>query len=1152
MREGAVPASVALIREEPMQRSLTLRAALAATLFLNFFLASARSEDELYKPQVAGPSPEASQVARSIRLAPGLKLELFAAEPLLANPVAFCIDPKGKFFVAETFRLHAGVTDNRSHMNWLDADMALRTVADRVEMYRKFLSPDEFRGYQVEHERVKMVVDTDGDGKADHATVFADGFKDAADGIGAGLLAHKGTVFYTCIPDLWKLQDKDNDGKAELKESLSTGYGVHVAFLGHDLHGLKMGPDGRIYFSVGDRGLNVTTKEGKHLFAPDCGSVLRCEPDGSNLEIFATGLRNPQELAFDNFGNLFTCDNNSDGGDKARWVHVVEGGDSGWRMGYQYLDFPTSRGPWNAEKLWYPRWEGQAAYIVPPIINISDGPSGLVHDPGTGFPAKYRDHFFLADFRGGAGNSGIRSFMNKPKGASFELVDAEQPIWSVLATDVDFGPDGAMYITDWVNGWNKTGKGRIWKVTSQETDPLVAEVKTLLNEGVGKKSVEELGKLLGHADQRVRLEAQFELVERVLAETKSLNERAPKPAQNLATPTPPAPPVRLVAPVGDALTVLAISADAPILARVHATWAIGQVARRTGLMMIFLAQGLAMDRSPEIRAEAARILADFTRPAFPLKLAEKLLRDKSPRVRFFAAMALAKHREPGSNPALLELLRDNNDRDPYLRHAAVMGLVGIADISALVKAAADPSPAVRIGALLALRRLGKPEAAKFLSDTDPRVATEAGLAIYEAPIPEALPELANLAPKDGLSEALIRRAINAANRVGREADAKSLATVALRPAASKNLRIEALSILAAWANPPGRDRINGLWRPIDARPAKVAADSLRPAVKELLNDSPDEIRRETIAAIASLKIVEAGPDLLALIVNAKGSGAARADALKALERLNDPKLAEAVESAVGSKEGSVRSEGLRVLVKLSPERAIPALAKVLDAGSTTEKQKALEVLGNSDRPEADAILATWLDRAIQKKTPASIELELVEAASKKKSSSVTSLLAKFESEKPKDGPLAAHLAELEGGNAERGKRIFLNNAAVYCVRCHKVKGEGGEVGPELTGIGTKHPRTYLLESIVAPNQAIAQGFESVILAKTDGTVVTGVLKSEDDKTVKLMTAEAKLIEVAKADIEERKRGNSAMPEDLPKKLSRAELRDLVEFLAGLK
>jgi quinoprotein glucose dehydrogenase len=1121
------------------------RAALAASSIVSVVLAASqtRGQDELYKPEVASASPEAAQVAKSIRLAPGLKLELFAAEPLLANPVAFCIDERGRFYVAETFRLGAGVTDNRNHMVWLDADMAAKTVADRVAMYRKFLSPKEFEDFNVEHERVKLVEDRDGDGKADHATVFADGFKDAADGLGAGLLARKGDVFYTCIPDLWRLRDKDGDGKAEVKESLSTGYGVHVAFIGHDLHGLKMGPDGRLYFSVGDRGLNVTTKEGKHLYAPDCGSVLRCEPDGSNLEIYATGLRNPQELAFDNYGNLFTADNNSDGGDRARWVHVVEGGDSGWRMGYQYLDFPTSRGPWNAEKLWHPRWDGQAAYIVPPIINISDGPSGLVHDPGTGLPAKYRDHFFLADFRGGAGNSGVRSFTNKPKGATFELVDTEQPVWSVLATDVDLGPDGALYITDWVNGWNKTGKGRIWKVTGQEADPKVTEVKALLAEGMAKRPPKELATLLGHADQRVRLEAQHELADRIVAEEKG----------------PRVPPALYDTTTAAAVADLQYGRKGSELATIHAIWMIAEMGRRYPRHFSALANVARYnfaESTPEVRAQLLKCLADAPRetfrPAERRNLFLKLIRDENPRVKFYAAMFLAKHGSPEFVGALFDLLRANDAQDAYLRHAAVMGLVGIKDVDALARAASDPSPAVRIGALVALRRLGRPEASKFLADPDPRVATEAGLAIYEATIDEALPALADLAGKKGLTEALERRAINAANRVGRPEDASGIAAVATRPEASRNLRVESLAILAAWANPPGQDRINGLWRPVDVRPSKVAADALRPNVKALLNDSPEEIRRATIVAVGSLGIKEAGPDLVALVVEGKGSSMTRAEAIKALEKLDDPRLADAVEVALGAIEGRVRSEGLRVLARISPERAIPAVAKVLEAGSIPEQQKAFEVLGSFDRPEADAILATWLDRLVQKKVSPSLELELLEAASKKKSAQVTDLLARFEKERPKDGPIADHRAELEGGDADRGRKIYRDNAAVYCVRCHKIRNEGGEVGPELTGIGSKKPREYLLESIVVPNQAIAQGFESVILAKNDGTVVTGVLKSEDDKSVKIMTAEAKLVEVPKADIEERKRGPSAMPDDLSKKLTRSELRDLVEFLAGLR
>ncbi len=127
-----------------------------------------------------------------------------------------------------------------------------------------------------------------------------------------------------------------------MKEALHHGYGVRVAFRGHDMHGLVIGPDGRLYYSLGDRGYNVITKEGTRLKRPDTGAVFRCDMDGSNLEVFAFGVRNPQELVFDNDGNLFTGDNNSDSGDQARWVNVVQDGDTGWRMYFQYLD---DRGP---------------------------------------------------------------------------------------------------------------------------------------------------------------------------------------------------------------------------------------------------------------------------------------------------------------------------------------------------------------------------------------------------------------------------------------------------------------------------------------------------------------------------------------------------------------------------------------------------------------------------------------------------------------------------------------------------------------------------------------------------------------------------------------------------------------------------------------
>src|SRR6185369_5013683 len=192
-----------------------------------------------------------------------------------------------------------------------------------------------------------------------------------------------------------------NANDPDQRKSLSYGYGVRYNFLGHDLHGLRFGPDGKLYFSIGDRGLHVQTKEGKILDNPDSGSVLRCDPDGSNLELFATGLRNPQELAFDDYGHLFTGDNNCDFGDPARFLYVVEGGDTGWRVGFQHIKTPRATGPWLAEKLPELDASNTGLYLIPPFAHIASGPAGLTYYPGTGLPEKYKGHLFLCDFRAG-------------------------------------------------------------------------------------------------------------------------------------------------------------------------------------------------------------------------------------------------------------------------------------------------------------------------------------------------------------------------------------------------------------------------------------------------------------------------------------------------------------------------------------------------------------------------------------------------------------------------------------------------------------------------------------------------------------------------------------------------------------------------------
>ena len=388
-----------------MFRNRFLILAFALTLAPGAPLRSAQfvTDTNTSAPKVAPASNEGEAAIKRFRVPKGFKVELFAAEPLLANPVCFTIDEKGRFYVAETFRLHSGVTDIRGHMDWLDEELASTSVNERVEIMKRH-EGKRIADYEKEEDRIRMIWDSDGDGKADKSTIFSGGYSGVAEGIGAGILAHRGNIYYTDIPNLWLLRDNDKDGVAESKKSLAYGFGVRAGFLGHDLHGLRIGPDGRLYFTIGDRGAHVVNKNGGVVANHEEGAVYRCNRDGSKLEIFARGLRNPQELAFDAYGNLWTGDNNSDGGDPARWVYVVEGGDSGWRVGYQFLTQPNARGVWLGERMCYPQFAGQAAFLIPPIANIGNGPAGLSYYPGLGLPDRYSNHFFLCDFRGSTGS----------------------------------------------------------------------------------------------------------------------------------------------------------------------------------------------------------------------------------------------------------------------------------------------------------------------------------------------------------------------------------------------------------------------------------------------------------------------------------------------------------------------------------------------------------------------------------------------------------------------------------------------------------------------------------------------------------------------------------------------------------------------------
>jgi quinoprotein glucose dehydrogenase len=725
-------------------------------------------------------------------------------------------------------------------------------------------------------------------------------------------------------------------------------------------------------------------------------------------------------------------------------------------------------------------------------------------------------HFFLCDFRGSAGQSGVRSFAVKPKGASFELVDEHQCVWSVLATDVDFGTDCALYLSDWVDGWNKPNKGRIYKVfdPAAAKDPVVQGVKKLMAEGMTQRPVAELTRLLEHPDMRVRQEAQFALAEKGRDAVPALAETARTGKQ---------------------------------LARLHAVWGLGQVGRHDAAAYRPLLE-LTADRDAEVRAQAAKVLGEG-RVADAYDRLLPLLADAEPRVRFFAALAVGRLKRREAVPAVVQMLRENADRDAYLRHAGVMALTWIDDEEALRRAAEDASAAVRLAALLAWRRLEKPEVARFLNDADPRLVLEAARAINDVPIPEAMPKLAALVDRTGLATPVLYRVLNARFRTGKPEDAQALAAFAARPGAPEALRLEALRELAEWEKPSGRDRIMGLWRPLEPRPAAV--DALRAHLGGIFS-GPDRVRQEAAKLAGRFGIKEVGPVLLETVADPKRDVQVRIETLRALDTLKDERLPRAMKLALEDGDPRLRAEGRRVLAKARPEEGLKALQAALADGALVERQGALATLGELKGPAADAVLAEWLGRLLAGQVPAELQLDLLEAAAKRQAPEVKQKLAAYEAARPKANPVDDYREALAGGDAEAGRAVFFQKAEVSCVRCHKVEGQGGDVGPDLTGVGARQKRDYLLESIVDPNKQIAKGFETVVLSLVNGRVVTGIVKEENAKEIRLMTAEGQLVTVPQDQVDERQTGKSAMPADIIKSLTKAEVRDLVEFLASLK
>jgi len=364
----------------------------------------------------------------------GLEFKLWGAEPLFVNPTTFDIDPAGRIWVCEA-----------------------------VNYRRKLRGQPPLRS---EGDRVVIVADTNGDGTADKATTFYQS-PEIMSPIGIALAPNpsgKGCKVFLCqSPDILVLEDKDGDDKADGPPvKLLTGFqGIDHD---HGVHGISVGPDGKLYFSVGDAGVrDLKSSDGKGAVfnsnATDlrAGTVWRCDIDGRNLELIAHNFRNNYMAAIDSFGNVFISDNDDDGNQQTRICFVMPGGNYGYH--------PRGAGQTH--------WHEEQPGIVPKVLRTFFGsPTGMCFYEGQLLPEKYRGQMLHTD----AGPRHVRCYRATPKGAGFD-VEREDIVTSTdnwfRPSDVRVAPDGSVFVADWYDpgvgghGMGDTTRGRIFRLAPQ-------------------------------------------------------------------------------------------------------------------------------------------------------------------------------------------------------------------------------------------------------------------------------------------------------------------------------------------------------------------------------------------------------------------------------------------------------------------------------------------------------------------------------------------------------------------------------------------------------------------------------------------------------------------------------------------------------------
>ena len=993
--------------------NVMLRAARLLYLTLALVLLSSRAVVAQLPPQ---------QALEALQARKDLDITLFASEPLVTNPTCIDVDAYGRVWVCEG------------------------------QWYRKAAKTPPA-------DKIKVLEDTDGDGRADKVTVFAEGLT-----VPMGICVAGDKVFVAEAPNIWVFEDKDGDLKADgPPRVLLTGFNGHNH--DHGVHGLVIGPDHKLYITVGDKGFDVTGPDGRRA-SYRWGALLRCELDGTDLELLAVNFRNPYELAVDSFGNVWCSDNDRDGLRSVRVCWILEGGNYGWYG--QPLLIRNPDGSYDPRYHWRVFRYGIVPYVM---ITGFGSPCGMTFYEGQWLPSDLRGQLLHAD----AGPRVVRCYHLERYGAGYRaraetIISGDRDAY-FRPVDVCVGPDGSVFVADWYDqvvgghAYNNPDQGRIYRI---QPAGAVSRPRTVLPPF---RSVDSALEALGSPN----LAAQY-LARKALLQAG----------------------LRAVEP----LAVLARTSSPHVAAR--ALWVLDRLGE-PGQQKVL---AYLNHRDPRFRELAVRILRRHGS-----RYAEELFRlttDPDPAVRRELLLAAARLRGPAADRRVLELARQWDGADRFYLEAIGVAARQSAErremlIRSLVrdKKRWGPREVILLRLLLGEQEAGKELLAALRAG---RIAAAAEPLVVDA---------FGRTPDLGAGRVLV--AFLADRRRSPESRARAL----------EALRI---GLGQHWA---------------ELREEKRLRDALAAALAD------DNLLRTACTLIAEQQLVTLRDELLGVARDPKRLTPSRVTAIQTLARLNAVEAAGPLTKLVYDAPDAVRAAAIRALVALGQYDGLKAYLTDPSLPVADRRRAVQTIVARSQG-------ALWLLPLVQsgqlaKELGEAAVLAAIEHADVNVRTLYAPLASGIERPKPLGEVIRPEQILALPGDPERGRKLFEADGSAPCIRCHMVRGRGGDIGPDLSQIGRKYDKAAILDAILFPSKAVAPEFRTYLVLTRTGVVYAGFIRERSAKRVVLHTADGEVIALDADQIEAmRPLETSIMPEATIGSMTAQDAADLVAFLAGLK